>query len=168
VHILGLLWQAECKADSLAECKSDSLAECKSDSVADLRAIAKVQICSWGTHAPLRSALSGRPRIVALCQPDAGAIESADSAALFGRSLVRPCLRAWEHSSGSSILSALEESEPGVCSATPSRVVDLSTATTERCDFPLHAELGDRGYGHVGSVECVSRTLTAPIALFLA
>jgi hypothetical protein len=109
-----------------------------------------------------------RPRIVALCQPDAGAIESADSAALFGRSLVRPRLLAWEPSSGSSILSALKESEPGVCSATPSSVVDLSTATTERCDFPLCVELGDRGYGHVGCVGCVRRTLTAPIALFLA
>ena len=149
--LLSLLWQAECKADSLAECKSDS--------VADLRAIEKVRIRSGGTHAPLRSAPRVRPRIVALYQPDAGAIESADSAALFGRSLVRPCLLAWEPSSGSSILSALKDSEPGVCSTTPSRVVDLSTATTERCDFPLHAELGHRGYGHVGCVGCVSRTL---------
>ena len=75
------------------------------------------------------------------------------------RTLPRTPLPARLGASGSSILSALKDSEPGVCSATPSSVVDLSTATTERCDFPLHAELGHRGYGHVGCVGCVSRTL---------
>ncbi len=78
VHILRFLWQAECRADILA----------------DLRAITKVRIYSGGTRAPLRVRRLGYDRmydIVAVRQPDAGAVEPADIAALLRGSLVRPC-----------------------------------------------------------------------------
>jgi hypothetical protein len=73
-HLWRFLWQAEWRADSLA----------------DLRAITKVRIYS-GDHSNRRLGYDRMDDIVTVRQPDAEAIESADIAALFGRSIVRPC-----------------------------------------------------------------------------